>query len=315
MWARNGAAMNCLILGGAGFIGSHTVDALLTRGHSVRVFDRLNVDTSNLVDALPHIELCRGDFLNETDMSHALQGIDLVLHCISTTLPQTSNENPVYDVESNVVGTLRLLQLACQHGVNRIVFLSSGGTVYGSSVKCPISEADPTDPICSYGISKLAIEKYLHLFYHLHDLDYVVLRVANPFGERQNPTSGQGAVPAFLWRLLRGEPISIWGDGTVARDYLYISDLIAAIVAVIEGQTPSKIYNIGSGVALSLSELLAIMEAVTGRAPVIRYSPARKLDVPVTCFDISRAQKELHWQPRIPIEEGMARTWGWLKGR
>lgn len=307
--------MNCLILGGAGFIGSHIVDALVIRGHKVRVFDRLNVDTSNLTDALPHIELLRGDFLNESDISCALQDIDLVVHLISTTLPKTSNDNPAYDVESNVVGTLKLLNLSLQHGVKKVVFLSSGGTVYGPSVTCPIAETDATDPVCSYGITKLAIEKYLYLFHHLHDLDYVVLRVANPFGERQNPGSGQGAVAAFLWKFLQEEPIPVWGDGTVARDYFYVSDLVSAILAAIERETPSKIYNIGSGVPRSLNELLSIMQAVTGRTPVIQYSLARKLDVPINFLDISRAQKELHWQPRISIEEGIARTWAWLQHR
>lgn len=305
--------MNCLILGGAGFIGSHIVDALVTRGHQVRVFDRLNVDTSNLTDALPHIELCRGDFLNESDISCALQDIDLVVHLISTTLPKTSNDNPVYDVESNIVGTLKLLNLSRQHGVKKIVFLSSGGTVYGPSATCPILETSATDPVCSYGITKLAIEKYLHLFRYLHDLDYVVLRAANPFGERQNPNSGQGAITTFLWKCLQGEPISVWGDGSVVRDYFYISDLVSAMLVAIERETPSKIYNIGSGVPRSLNELLCIMQAVTGRTPIIHYSPARKHDVPINFLDISRAQKELLWQPQVSIEDGMARTWEWLQ--
>ena len=305
--------MNFLILGGAGFIGSHIVDALVTRGHKVRVFDRLNVDTSNLTDTLPYIELLRGDFLNESDISCALEGIDLVVHLISTVIPKTSNDNPVYDVESNVVGTLKLLNLSRQHGVRKVVFLSSGGAVYGPSVISPISETDATDPVCSYGITKLAIEKYLQLFRHLYDLNYVVLRAANPFGERQNPGTGQGAITTFLWKCLQGEPITIWGDGTVARDYFYISDLVSAILAAIEREMPSKIYNIGSGVPRSLNELLSIMQTVTGRTPIIQYSPARKLDVPVNFLDISRAQKELHWHPQVSLEEGMTRTWAWLQ--
>lgn len=307
--------MNCLILGGAGFIGSHLTDALLRLGHRVRVFDRLNVDTSNLTDALPRIELITGDFLNDSDISYALKDIELVVHLISTTLPKTSNDNPVYDVESNIVGTLKLLNLSRQLGVKKIVFLSSGGAVYGPSATCPISETNVTDPVCSYGITKLTIEKYLHLFHCLHDLDYVVLRAANPFGERQNPSSGQGAVAAFLWKLLQEEPISIWGDGAVARDYFYISDLVSAILAAIERETSSKIYNIGSGVPRTLNELLSIMQMVTGRAPIIQYSSARKLDVPINFLDISRARKELLWQPQVSIEEGMTRTWAWLKHR
>mgnify|MGYP001595638612 FL=1 len=189
------------------------------------------------------------------------------------------------------------MNLSRQQGVKKIVFISSGGTVYGNSVQCPISETDATDPVCSYGISKLSIEKYLHLFYHLHGLDYVVLRAANPFGERQNPRSGQGAVATFLWKFLRQEPIEIWGDGNISRDYFYISDLVSAILTAIEEKTPSKLYNIGSGVPHSLNKLVNFMQRVTGRTKVVQYSPARKLDVATNFLDISRAQKELHWQP------------------
>lgn len=305
--------MNYLILGGAGFIGSHLTDALLKLGHHVRVFDRLNVNTSNLTDALPHIELITGNFLNGSDISYALEDIELVVHLISTTLPKSSNDNPAYDVESNVVGTLKLLDLSCRHGVKKVIFISSGGTVYGPSVACPIAETDATDPVCSYGISKLAIEKYLHLFHYTHDLDYVVLRVANPFGERQNPRSGQGVIAAFLWKFLHEEPISIWGDGTIARDYIYISDLVSAILAAIEKETCSKLFNIGSGVPRSLNELLSIMQGVTGRTPVIQYSPGRKLDVPINFLDITRARDEFSWQPLISLEDGIARTWTWLQ--
>jgi len=305
--------MNCLILGGAGFIGSHLTDAMLKQGHHVRVFDRLNVNTSNLTDALSRIELIRGDFLNESDISSALQGVDLVVHLISTTLPKTSNDNPIYDVASNVVGTLKLLNLSCQRNVRKIIFLSSGGTVYGPSVKCPISETHATDPICSYGITKLTIEKYLHLYHHLYNLDYVVLRAANAFGERQNPSSGQGAITAFLWKILKEEPIHIWGDGTVIRDYFYISDLVSAILAAIERDSPSRIYNIGSGVPHTLNELLSIMQAVTGRTPIIQYSPARNVDVPINYLDVARAREEFSWQPLASLEEGIARTWTWLQ--
>ena len=305
--------MNCLILGGAGFIGSHLTEALLQLGHRVRVFDRFDIDLSNLADVLPQIELFRGDFLNESDMSCALKDIDLVVHLISTTLPQGSNENPVFDVETNVVGSLRMLNLARKQGVRKIIFLSSGGTVYGHSAQCPILESDQTNPDCSYGICKLTIEKYLYLFNHLYDLDYVVLRVANPFGERQNPIRGQGVIVSFLWKFLKNEPITVWGDGSVTRDYFYVDDLVSAILAVVERNAPSKIYNIGSGVSHSLNELLSIMEKVTGRKPYVQYTSSRKLDVPINFLDISRARKELSWQPQISICEGISRTWVWLQ--
>lgn len=305
--------LNCLILGGAGFIGSHIADALVTRGHKVRVFDRPRIDTKNLSNSLPHIELMSGDFSNESDIAKALDSIDIVVHLVSTTIPATSNENPVYDAETNIAGTVRLLELAKDAGVRKVVFASSGGTVYGEPSILPIPENHPTDPTCSYGITKLAIEKYLHLFHRLHGLDYSILRIANPYGERQNPHGGLGAVIVFLWKVLNGEPITIWGDGNVARDYFHISDLASAFVRVIEKTPPSKIYNIGGGRAYSLNEILAVIQAVTERDAIVNYTPARKLDVPVNYLDITRAKAELSWMPLVPLNVGIERTWDWLQ--
>lgn len=300
-------------MGGAGFIGSHLVDALTGRGHFVRVFDRPNIDTSNLACSLPFIEVVGGDISNEADIKTALSGIDTLIHLVSTTLPKGSNDNPIYDAETNIVGSLKLITLAKELGVQKIVFASSGGTVYGDPIIQPIPETHPTNPICSYGISKLAIEKYLHLFHHLHGLDYVVLRIANPFGERQNPFSGQGAVTTFLWRALTGEPITIWGDGTVARDYFHISDLISAFICTIEGTPPSHIYNIGGGKAHSLKSVLEVIAEITEKPLNLVFAPTRKLDVPVNCLDISRARDELAWAPKLSLEEGVAKTWAWIK--
>lgn len=299
---------NCLILGGGGFIGSSLVDSLVTNGHRVRVFDRLNVDMRNLSSLLGHFEFVVGDFLNEDDLARALEGMDTVVHLVSTTIPGSSNQSPVYDIETNLAGTVRLLSLANKAGVKKVIFASSGGTVYGEPLILPIPEFHPTDPICSYGITKLSIEKYLHLFCHLHGLEYSILRISNPYGPRQNPHGGQGAVTTFLWNVLNGRPVTIWGDGEVKRDYFYISDLVKAFVQVIEEATPSKIYNIGSGKAYTLNEMLSVIESVTGKLAKVNYTPARKLDVPVNFLDITRANSELLWHPEITLEEGIART-------
>lgn len=307
------AEIKCLVLGGAGFIGSHIVDALLARDHNVRVFDRPEMEIKSPCTGKSYAEYVSGDFINETDISKALDGIDTVVHLVSTTIPASSNEAPAYDVETNIAGTIRLLTLAKDAGVKKIVFASSGGTVYGEPLYLPIPETHPNDPICSYGISKLAIEKYLHLFHHLHGLDYTVLRIANPYGERQNPCGGQGAIAVFLWKVLHGEPITIWGNGEVARDYFHISDLSSAFVKVIESTPPSKIYNIGSGQAYSLKEILATIQSVTGKTASINYTQARKLDVIANYLDISRAQDELSWTPKVTLEQGLVKTLTWLQ--
>lgn len=306
--------MNCLVLGGAGFIGSHIVDTLLVLGHKVRVFDRPRIDTGNLSEAMAHIEFISGDFTNTVDITNALEGIDIVIHLVSTTIPTSSNEAPVYDVETNIAGTVRLLELAKDMGVRKIIFASSGGTVYGEPLSLPIPETHPNNPTCSYGITKLAIEKYLYLFHHLHGLDYSILRISNPYGERQNPNGGLGAVTVFIWKVMHGEPITIWGNGEVARDYFYISDLTDGFVKLVENQSPSKIYNIGSGTASSLNEILYVIQAVTGKKAMVNYTPARALDVPVNYLDISRAKRELVWAPSITLEQGIEKTYSWLQG-
>jgi UDP-glucose 4-epimerase len=305
--------MHCLVLGGAGFMGSHIVDALVARGHRVRIFDLPNISTHNLKQSMDAVEILGGDFNNVNDISHALEEVDVVVHLVCTTLPGPSNENPAYDVESNVIGTLNLLKQAVEKRVKKIIFASSGGTVYGIPRCVPIPEIHETNPVCSYGITKLAIEKYLALFHHLHNLDYTVLRLANPYGERQRIDSVQGAVAVFLGETLLRQPITIWGDGSAARDYFYISDLVDAFMTVIESDPPSKIYNIAAGRARSLNDILSVIRDVTGLQPEVRYTPGRRLDVPVNCLDIQLAKKELGWQPEISWEEGIARTWAWLK--
>lgn len=299
------AQMNCLVMGGAGFIGSHLVDALLLRGHSVRVFDRASADMSNI----SHIEFHGGNFLNEDDVMKSLAGIELVVHLISTTLPASSNQNFSFDVDTNIVGTIKLLELAKKAGVRKIVFASSGGTVYGNPRQIPTPETHPNDPICSYGVTKLAIEKYLSLFHYLHGLDYSILRIANPYGERQNPNGGLGAVTNFIWKALHGEPIEIWGGGEASRDYLYISDLVSAFINVIEAVPPSKVYNIGGGRAYTLNEVVASIERVTGRFVKVNYSESRKLDVAVSYLDIARARNELLWAPTVTLDKGIAKTY------
>ncbi|MGH8675211.1 MAG: NAD-dependent epimerase/dehydratase family protein, partial [Burkholderiales bacterium] len=173
--------ISCLVLGGAGFIGSHLAEGLARAGHRVRIFDRPHLDSLAFLGR-GDCEIVTGDFLNPQDLARSLRGTEIVFHLISTTLPQTSNDNPAYDVETNVLGTLRMLRLCREHGVRKVVFVSSGGTVYGVPQTVPVSESHPTHPTCAYGIHKLAIEKYLRLEHLLHALDYCVLRPANLYG-------------------------------------------------------------------------------------------------------------------------------------
>lgn len=305
--------MKVLVLGGAGFMGSHVARALARAGHTVRIFDRPRADRGNLVEIFDAVEIVEGDLINEADLLRGMEGVEVVIHMICTTLPQSSNENPVYDVQTNLAGTLKLLDVARMSGVRKVIFPSSGGTVYGITGAEPVEESHPTNPLCSYGITKLAVEKYLHLYRHLHGLDFTILRISNPYGPRQNRNAIQGAVGVFLPRVVRQQPITIWGDGSIARDFIFIDDVVEAFVRASTADSAAQVLNIGSGKAVTLLDLIATMAKVAGKLPKIEFLPSRRFDVPVNCLNISKAARELDWAPHIDLEDGIARTYAWLK--
>jgi len=313
MKAESEDEMKCLVLGGCGFLGSHLVDGLLDEGHRVTVFDKVDRDTKNVNHNLDRIGLFGGDFTNKSHLRKAIRGMDYVFHFISTTDPQSSTQDPIYDVETNVVPTMNLLEMAKSTSVKRIIFASSGGTVYGVPDEIPITEDHPTDPICAYGISKLMIEKHLHLYHQLYGLDYVSLRFSNPYGERQDPDRSQGAVAVFLKKIVRGDPLVIWGDGSVVRDYIYVKDLINACLRAMDSkQTKHHIFNVGSGNGSSLNDLIKVMAPIAEKEIEIRYKEERRIDVPVNVLDISLARKVLKWEPKVSIEEGIKKSYQWI---
>ncbi len=293
-------------------MGSHLADGLLDKGYQVRIFDKRNVDTHNINHIIDQVDLVKGDFTNELDIEAALKGVDYIFHFICTTIPQTSTDNPVYDIETNVVSTVKMLEIAVKEKVKKVIFSSSGGTVYGIPQKLPISENHPTNPNCAYGISKLIIEKYLHLFFQVYNLPYVILRFSNPFGERQNPLSEQGSIAVFLGLVKEKKPIYVWGDGSVVRDYIYIQDLVAAPIKAIEIESGENLFNIGSGKGTSLNELLNTIRQVTGNNLAVNYTQGRSIDVPANILDISRAKKALRFIPAVSLKEGIEKAWGWI---
>ncbi len=303
--------MRVLITGGNGFIGSHLLDRALGEGWQVRIHD---IADERFRSRQTGVDYLLGDFQTERAQHEMVADVDVVFHLACTTIHQTSNENPIYDIESNLVGTVRLLQHCVEANVKKIVFLSSGGTVYGIPRELPIKESHPTNPICSYGIHKLAIEKYLGMFHHLYGLEYVVLRPSNPYGERQDFRNKQGAVTVFLGNIARNEPITIWGDGEIVRDYFHVEDLAQACVDAATTDVQRRILNIGSGTGISLNELVGRIEAVLGvRAKVDRDSAsARPFDVPELRLDISQARQVLSWQPKVSLDQGILRTWRWV---
>jgi UDP-glucose 4-epimerase len=303
---------NCLILGGSGFIGSHLAEALLKKDYSVRVFGDFKTGMKNIESISGRIEIIKGDFQNISDLTLAVQDVDTIFHYISTTNPASSFDNPVYDIETNVIRSVRMMEIALKNDVKQIIFPSTGGTIYGDARTIPISEEDPVNPLNPYAISKLTIEKYLQYFFNQYGMDYLVLRYSNPYGERQNPLGNQGVIPIFLHKIRHDEAPVIYGDGNSIRDYIYIEDAIDATIALLGKESCEKLFNIGSGTGTSLNQLIEIMSEVTGKPvyPVYKQDAGRYIRNVV--LDISKIQKCTGWHPKTDIVEGINRTWEWL---
>jgi len=303
----------CLILGGNGFIGSHLAEGLVKAGYDVTIFDNFKRGTKNLDAIIDKIEIIKGDFWNEDDICDALKDIDFLFHYISTTTPATATKNPIYDIESNIIGSVKLFQNAVKNDVKKIIFPSSGGTIYGDKINIRSREDDSVNPVNPYAISKLTIEKYLYYFNYLYGLDYIILRYSNPYGERQNPLGKQGVIPIFLNKIKHGEKPVIYGDGSMVRDYIYIKDAVAATIAVLEKKTNENVLNIGSGKSTSLNELIDIMSGVVGQKVIPEYIENCAAYIPKIELDISRIQKEVCWKPTTELSEGILKTWEWMK--
>lgn len=305
--------MKILIFGGGGFIGSTIADRLLQDGHALRIFERPRVPPYRTFNTNENVEWVTGDLLSVHDLNHAIEGVHSIIHLVSTTLPKNSNDDPIYDVQSNLVGSLQMLNTMVALNVKDIVFISSGGTVYGKPEYLPVDENHPTNPSVSYGITKLAIEKYLLMYKLMYGLRPRILRVANPYGERQRIETAQGAVGVFLNRALNDQAIEIWGDGSIVRDYLHVSDVADAFACAIQYQGNSNIFNISSGSGTSLNQLLDILESVLDKTIQRTYLPGRLFDVPVSILSNDAARRELGWLPKVSLYDGIRRTAEWLR--
>lgn len=305
--------IKCLIFGGGGFIGSHICDGLLNNNYNVTIFDKQNFNRKNIEHNIGKVKIIEGDFNNEIDLHDSITDIDVIFHLISSTLPSTSNDNPVYDVETNLISTLKLLEITRKSKVKKIIFISSGGTVYGIPQKNLIKENHPLNPICSYGIVKKTIEDYLRMYNYLYGIDYYIFRLSNPFGERQNPFISQGAVAVFIWKIMNNKKIEIWGDGSTVRDYIYIKDVVRPIVKSLElNQNRYRVFNIGSGVGYTLNYLIKTIETTVKKKAIIEYKDTRNIDVPYNVLDNSLSKKIFKWSPRIPFKTAIKYTYNYF---
>lgn len=300
---------NHLILGGGGFVARHVAALLAARGESVRLAVRARTPVVEAMMA-QGMTAVFGD-LRVADWGALLDGIDAVHHYAWSTVPSTADRDPIGDVDGNIRPTLALLEAMRARGGGRIVFASSGGTIYGLLRQIPAGEDQPIEPISIYGVGKATVERYLSVYRSQHNIDARIARLSNPYGVGQSLAGNQGAATLFLHRSVANEQIRIFGDGSVVRDYIHVADAADALVALATLELPPEaphIFNIGTGVGVSLNEILDVLARCLGRQLDIERAPGRAYDVPVNVLDVSRVRRWLGWSAQLSFEEGMRRA-------
>lgn len=298
--------MKILVTGGAGFIGSHVVDALVERGDEVVIVDNLSTGFKKNINPKAkfyQLSICDNGLAEVFERERP----QVVSHQAAQTVVTKSTSEPVFDAEQNILGSLNVILNCLKFGVNKIIYASSGGAIYGEAKHCPVDESHPIDSLSPYGVSKHTVEHYLRLYNIGHGLNYVVLRYANVYGPRQNPEGEAGVVAIFARQMLRGQQPTIFGSGDKTRDYVHVSDVVAANLLAIEGGK-NTIYNIGTGVETSDQEMFDTMAELLGYRSLPNYAQVRKGEIFRICLECSKAQRELGWQPCLSLEEGLSQT-------
>lgn len=302
--------MTVLVLGGRGFIGRATTMALVASGRRVRSFDR---HATPQVPATGGVDFRVGDLADAQGLAAAMTDARAVVHLASPSSPARSEADWEADVQAQVQNTLRVIAAMEAAGVRRLVFISSGGTVYGGKHRSPIDEEQPATPICVYGINKLAAERFILHAHGLGRIDATILRVANAYGPAQSVDRAQGIVGICIARALSGEPLRLWGDGRAVRDFVHVDDIGRAVTAAVDYTGPHTTFNIGSGVGRSVLDVIATIEALCGQRIAVEHLPERGLDVAYNVLDCARARRELAWQSATSFEAGLASTLAWYR--
>ena len=307
--------MNILVTGGAGFIGSHLVRHLLAKGEQVTALD--NLSTGLAENLPPEAKLVEMDILDEDLPKVVATGaFDAIVHLAAQTMVDTSIKNPLLDTRENLLGTVQVLEAARAANVKRVIFASTAA-VYGDVKEddLPVREAQPTLPLSFYGLSKLSVEKYLEMYEKLYGMEYVVLRFANVYGERQGDGGEGGVISIFAKAVAEGRDITIYGDGEQTRDFVYAGDIAEGIWAALRTEEVNAAYNLSTQTETSLRELVSLLAEIRGREIVPKYGAEREGDIYKSMLSNNRARRGLDWQPVTTLAEGLRRTYEYFCGK
>jgi len=305
--------MNCCIIGGSGFIGHHLVQILANQGKKLIVIGRSHEPIRNLPKGVRYFA---GDYGDKSFLRRVLVDVDEIVDLAYASVPKTSFEDPVKDILNNLPSSVNLFEVACSLPIKKLVIVSSGGTVYGKAVKLPISEDHTTKPISPYGITKLAVENYAFMYHALKGLPVVCVRPANAFGEGQKPFTGQGFVATAIASAIEGREINIFGEQSVIRDLIYVTDVANGIAAALNYCTIGECYNIGSGLGSNNQEIIDMIATIAKSRKIevhLKVLPSRKFDVPANVLDSSKLQNETGWVPNISLLQGLEQTWRYFE--
>jgi len=311
---KNSSVEKILVTGGAGFIGSHTVDALIRNGAEAVIID--NLATGRKKNLNPKAKFYKIDIQSpKISQIFEKEKPEIVFHYAAQIDAENSLKNPIGDADINILGSLSILNNSLEHKAQKIIFASSGGAIYGSADLLPTPDDYQPKPDLPYGVAKLAIENYLHLYKRKFGLSYVSLRYSNVYGPRQTSQEEGGVVAIFIDKILKGNSPAIYGDGKQTRDFLYVEDAVNAAILALKPRnvTGFSHYNVSTGKETSFNELLELISQKIGRTLKSIYGPKRKYETRRSCLDNSKIKKDLGWQPKYNLEEGLKKTIEWFK--
>lgn len=298
--------MKVLVTGGAGFIGSNIVDALILAGHDVVVIDNLYM--GRMKNLHPKAKFYLMDLrADELEKVFALEKFDVVYHEAAQMDVRRSVENPIFDAQVNVLGTLNVLQNSVKNGVKKVVFASTGGAIYGEQDYFPADEKHPNRPVSPYGITKLTVEKYLYFYKLTYGLQHVILRYANVYGPRQNPHGEAGVVAIFIEKMLMGEQPIINGDGKQTRDFVFVEDVVRANLLAID-YPESDVFNVGTAIETDVNAIFQALNKIVGKNIPETHGPAKEGEQQRSVIDYSKAKERLGWEPKVSLQEGLRKT-------